>query len=77
MKVIGYGWIKSGETLKKAMSRYGVPNEIKSGQNVVIAERGLFKRPHQARKDFHERVENKEHRKSAKPRFFRVVLEEL
>jgi hypothetical protein len=77
MKVIGYGWIKAGETLTAAMDRYGVPKEIKSGEQVIIAERALFKNPNAARQDFKERVEKKEHRKSAKPRFFRVVLQEM
>ena len=77
MKVIGYGWIKAGETLAAAMDRYGVPKEIKSGEQTIIAERGLFKSPNEARLDFKHRVETKEHRKSAKPRFFRVVLQEM
>lgn len=77
MKVIGYGWIKAGETLSTAMDRYGVPKEIKTGEQVINAERALFKSTNAARKDFKERVEKKEHRTSAKPRFFRVVLQEL
>lgn len=77
MKVIGYGWIKAGETLTAAMDRYGVPKEIKTGEQTIIAERGLFKSPNEARLDFKDRVEAKEHRKSAKPRFFRVVLQEM
>lgn len=77
MKVIGYGWIKAGETLTTAMDRYGVPKEITTKEQVIKAERALFKSPNEARKDFKERVDSKEHRKSAKPRFFRVVLQEL
>lgn len=77
MKVIGYGWIKAGETLSAAMERYGVPKEIKTGEQVIRAEKALFKNQAMARKDFVEKVEKKEHRKSAKPRFFRVVLQEL
>lgn len=77
MKVIGYGWIKAGETLSAAMERYGVPKEIKTGEQVIRAEKALFKNQAMARKDFVEKVEKKEHRKSAKPRFFRVVLKEL
>lgn len=77
MKVIGYGWIKAGETLSAAMERYGVPKEIKTGEQVIKAERALFKSPNEARKDFKTRVESKEHRRSAKPRFFRVVLQEM
>lgn len=77
MKVIGYGWIKAGETLTTAMDRYGVPKEITTQEQVIKAERGLFKSTNDARKDFKERVDNKEHRRSAKPRFFRVVLQEL
>lgn len=77
MKVIGYGWIKAGETLSAAMDRYGVPKEIKTGEQVIKAERALFKSPNAAKKDFKTRVDAKEHRKSAKPRFFRVVLQEL
>lgn len=77
MKVIGYGWIKAGETLSVAMDRYGVPKEIKSGEQIINAEKALFKNPNEARKDFKEKVETKEHRKSAKPRFFRVVLQEV
>lgn len=77
MKVIGYGWIKAGETLTAAMDRYGVPKEIKSGEQMIKAERALAKTPNEARKDFKQRVEKKEHRRSAKPRFFRVVLQEM
>lgn len=77
MKVIGYGWIKAGETLTAAMDRYGVPKEITQGEQLITAERALFKNPGAARKDFKQRVEQKEHRKSAKPRYFRVVLQEL
>lgn len=77
MKVIGYGWIKAGETLSAAMDRYGVPKEIKTGEQVIKAERALFKSPTAARQDFKSRVKKKEHRKSAKPRFFRVVLQEM
>jgi hypothetical protein len=77
MKVIGYGWIKAGETLSAAMDRYGVPKEIKSGEQVIKAEKALFKTPNAARKDFKNKVEKKEHRKSAKPRYFRVVLQEM
>jgi len=77
MKVIGYGWIKAGETLTTAMDRYGVPHESTTEEQVIKAERALFKNSNDARRDFKERVENKEHRKSAKPRFFRVVLQEL
>lgn len=77
MKVIGYGWIKAGETLEAAMNRYGVPKEIKTGEQVIRAEKGLFKSSIEAKKDFKEKVEKKEYRKSAKPRFFRVVLQDL
>ena len=77
MKVIGYGWIKSGETLQAAMQRYGVPEEIKTGEQVIHAQKGLFTSPGEARKDFKKTVDDKKHRKSAKPRFFRVVLQEL
>lgn len=77
MKVIGYGWIKAGETLTTAMDRYGVPKEITTEEQVIKAERSLFKTTYDAKKDFKERVDKKEHRKSAKPRFFRVVLQEL
>lgn len=77
MKVIGYGWIKAGETLTAAMDRYGVPKEIKTGEQVINAEKALFKSPNEARKDFKKKVDDKEHRKSAKPRYFRVVLQEL
>jgi hypothetical protein len=77
MKVIGYGWIKAGETLTAAMERYGVPKEIKSGEQMITAERALFKNPNAARQDFKERVKQKEHRRSAKPRYFRVVLQEM
>ncbi len=77
MKVIGYGWIKAGETLTAAMDRYGVPKEIHTGEQVINAERALFKSSNDARKDFKTRVEQKEHRKSAKPRYFRVVLQEM
>jgi len=52
MKVIGYGWIKSGETLEAAMDRYGVPKEIKSGEQTIKAEKALCKSPAEARKDF-------------------------
>lgn len=77
MKVIGYGWIKAGETLTAAMDRYGVPKEIKSGEQIIKAERALAKTPNEARRDFKTRVDKKEHRRSAKPRFFRVVLQEM
>jgi len=77
MKLIGYGWIKAGETLSAAMDRYGVPKEIKSGEQTITAERALFKSTLEAKRDFKQRVDKKEHRKSAKPRFFRVVLQEL
>lgn len=77
MKVIGYGWIKAGETLSAAMERYGVPKEIKTGEQVISAEKALFKNQAMAKKDFIEKVKTKEHRKSAKPRYFRVVLQEL
>lgn len=77
MKVIGYGWIKAGETLRAAMDRYGVPAEIKTGEQIIKAERALFKNQGDALKDFKERVKKKEHRRSAKPRFFRVVLQEV
>lgn len=77
MKVIGYGWIKAGETLESAMDRYGVPKEIKVGEQTIKAEKPLLKTPNQARLDFKEKLEKKEYRKSAKPRYFRVVLEEM
>ena len=77
MKVIGYGWIKSGETLQAAMERYGVPEEIKSGHQTIKAEKGLFSSPVEARKDFKKALDDKSNRKSAKPRFFRVALEEI
>lgn len=77
MKVIGYGWIKAGETLSAAMDRYGVPKEITTGEQVIKAERALFTSKAEATKDFKKRVESGEHRKSAKPRFFRVALEEM
>lgn len=77
MKVIGYGWIKAGETLSAAMDRYGVPKEIKTGEQIIKAERALFKSNNEAKRDFKQRVDKKEHRKSAKPRYFRVVLQEM
>lgn len=77
MKVIGYGWIKAGETLSTAMDRYGVPKEITTEQQVIKAERGLFKSKGEAKSDFKKRVDKKEHRKSAKPRFFRLALQEM
>lgn len=77
MKVIGYGWIKSGETLKQGMDRYGVPDEIKPGMTILNAEKTLFKDVKDAKSDFESKTKEKEHRKSAKPRFFRVVLEEV
>ncbi len=77
MKVIGYGWVKAGDTLEAAMVKYGVPTEIKEGEHIIKAEKGLFTTPNEARKDFKKAVDTKIHRKSAKPRFFRVVLEEV
>jgi hypothetical protein len=77
MKIIGYGWIKSGETLKQAMDRYGVPEDIKPGKNILNAEKALFKVKREAKQDFEEKTKEHEHRKSTKPRFFRVVLQEV
>lgn len=77
MKVIGYGWIKAGETLSAAMERYGVPKEIKTGEQIIKAEKALLRTPYEAKKDFKTQVDQKVHRKSAKPRFFRVVLQEV
>lgn len=79
MKVIGYGWIKAGETLNAAMERYGVPKEIKTGEQMIKAEKALSKSPNEARSDFKKALKEKKmvQRKSAKPRFFRVVLQEL
>lgn len=76
MKTVGYGWIKAGETLKSAMTKYGLPKEIKQGATLKV-ERPLFKSALGAKKDFVEKVNTKQNRKSAKPRFFRVVLEEM
>ncbi len=77
MKVIGYGWIKSGETLKQGMDRYGVPEEVKPGKNVLVAEKSLFKNAKEALSDFEEKTKDKAHRKSAKARVFRLVLQEV
>lgn len=79
MKVIGYGWIKAGETLKQALERYGVSQKdlLKEGDHMIKAEKALKQTMLEAKKDFAQAVEDKTHRKSAKPRFIRVVLEEL
>ena len=71
MKVVGYGWIKSGETLETAMERYGVVAEG------VKSEKELVQTSKDAIKDFKKAVDNKTHRKSAKPRVFRIVLQEV
>lgn len=77
MKVIGYGWIKSGDTLQKAMETYGVPNEIKEGEQTIKAEKGLFATINDASKDFKKAIQAKKARRSAKPRYFRVILDEI
>lgn len=64
-KVLGYGWIKSGDTLKKALEEYN------------IQEGDLKESIRQCKVDVRKKLEAKDIRKSAKPRFFRVVLEEL
>jgi hypothetical protein len=79
MKVIGYGWIKTGETLKQALERYGVSQKelLKEGDHMIHCEKALKSTMLEAKKDFAKAVEDKTHRTSAKPRFIRVVLEEL
>ncbi len=72
MKVLGYGWIKSGDTLKKALEQYGVKDGIvKSDGKELLASIGEVK------KDVQKTLEEKEMRKSAKPRYFRLILEEI
>jgi hypothetical protein len=73
MKVLGYGWIKSGDTLKKALEQYGVKDGvIQEGKGKeLLASIG------DVRKDVQKSLEEKEMRKSAKPRYFRLILEEV
>lgn len=77
MKVIGYGWIKAGDTLQKAMEKYGVSGEIQGKEQLAKVEKALAQSVVEAKKEFSQAVKAKHHRKSAKPRFFRVVLEEI
>lgn len=72
MKVVGYGWIKSGDTLQKAMETYGVTEN-----GLVKGEKDLMSSPDDAKKDFEKAQKKGDHRKSAKPRLFRVVLEDV
>lgn len=73
MKVIGFGWIKSGDTLKKALEEYG----IKEGLKATADGKALSQSLTQVRKDIKDTLNKKGMRKSAKPRYFRVVLEEI
>lgn len=73
MKVLGYGWVKSGDTLKKALEDYGVNNISKEGQEGKV----LLESITDVKKDVKQSYAKKHVRKSAKPRFFRVILEEI
>lgn len=78
MKVLGYGWIKSGETLSSAMSQYGVDRiVIKDGQSLTENQKILLDSFQDVKKDVKKSLEEKAIRRSAKPRIFRVVLEEV
>lgn len=73
MKVLGYGWIKSGDTLKKALEQYGVKDGLiqeGKGKELVSSVR-------EAKRDVQKSLDGKEVRKSAKPRYFRLILEEV
>lgn len=74
MKVIGFGWIKSGDTLKKALEQYGITEGIVKGSpdGKILAHN-----INEVKKDVKQSLSKKEMRKSAKPRYFRVVLEEI
>lgn len=76
MKVLGYGWIKSGDTLNKALEQYGVKNGIIQSK-VPGKEKELVASISDAKKDVQKSLEDKDMRKSAKPRYFRLVLEEV
>lgn len=76
MKVLGYGWIKSGDTLKKALEQYGVKEGIVQS-DIPGKEKELLASIGDAKKDVQKSLEDKDMRKSAKPRYFRLILEEV
>lgn len=73
MKVLGYGWIKSGDTFKKALEQYGVKDGIVHDG----VGKKLLSSIGEVRKDVQKSLDEKEVRKSAKPRYFRLTLEEV
>lgn len=73
MKVLGFGWIKSGDTLKKALEQYGIKDIVKENPDGKV----LMTNMNEVKKDVKHSLSKKEMRKSAKPRYFRVVLEEI
>lgn len=73
MKVLGYGWVKSGDTLKKALEDYGVNKTSKDNPEA----KALLESITDVKKDVKQSFAKKHVRKSAKPRFFRVILEEI
>lgn len=74
MKILGYGWIKSGDTLNKAMEEYGVKAVITKDKSEGKA---LLETITEVKKDVKHSFDKKHVRKSAKPRYFRVILEEV
>lgn len=74
MKVLGFGWIKSGDTLKKALEEYGIKEGIVKGNP---EGKTLSTSVGEVKKNIKQTLSKKEMRKSAKPRLFRVVLEEI
>jgi hypothetical protein len=78
MKVLGYGWIKAGDTLNKAMEQYGVAKiVIKDDSELTENQKILLDSINDVKKDVKKSLQEKEIRKSAKPRYFRVILEEV
>lgn len=73
MKVVGFGWIKSGDTLQKALDEYGITAKIEDTSSAKHLAHDLG----EVKKDVKQSYTKKEIRKSAKPRYFRLVLEEI
>lgn len=77
MKVLGYGWIKSGDTLNKALETYGVTKMVLKEGELTENQKILLDSISDVKKDVKKSLTEKDIRKSAKPRYFRVILEEV
>jgi hypothetical protein len=70
-KVLGYGWLKAGDNLNDALTKYGIQISGKK------SEKKLLPRPEEAIRDFRYDILTGKNRISARPKLFRIVLQEI